>query len=135
MLFLISQFRVYLIGHYKNIFVYTNFCNFLQILFFQNRACRVIRERQHQDLCLVRDRVKQLLRDQPEFIFLFQVNDNRYTSSQPHTGFIGNITGLGNQYFLTGIQHHTHPDIDGFGTAHRDQYLFIVIILQPLAPL
>ena len=135
MFLLVSQLRVDLVGHDKNILLHTDLRDLTQILLLQDGSRRIVRKRQYQNLCFLRDRVEQFLRRQAELVFLFQIDDHRHAARQNHTGLIGHIAGLGNQHFLPRVQHHTHADVDRLRTAHCDQDLLHRIILQILTSL
>ena len=110
----ISQFTVNFITDNENIMFDTELCNRLQIFFRHNGACRIVRERQYQNLCLWCNRSFQFFCCQFKFIFFLKINNHRHTIRQYNARLIRNITWLRNNDLFTGIEHGTHGNIDGF---------------------
>ena len=114
----ISQFTVNFITDNENIMFDTELCNRLQIFFRHNGACRIVRERQYQNLCLWCNRSFQFFCCQFKFIFFLKINNHRHTIRQHNARLIRNITWLRNNDLFTGIEHGAHGNINGFRTAH-----------------
>ena len=57
---------------------------------------------------------------------------DRCSPCQHRTGFIGDITGLGNQHLVSGIAHGPEPHINGFRSPHGNQYFLDGMVCNAL---
>ena len=128
MLRLVGQCAVNLIGEDIQIMVHAEFCDRLEILARHDRSCRIVRERQNQDLRLRRVSGLEFLECQLELIFFLHLDNHRHAACQNRTRFIGNVARLRNDDLISRIEHRTQRDIDRLGAADRNHDLLVRIV-------
>ena len=77
----ICKLGINLIGDHINVLLLADLRNWLQILLRHDCTGRIAWECKDQNLRLIRDRCKQLLRCQTELILIFQFNRNRNSTN------------------------------------------------------
>ena len=130
MLIAVSQFGINLIGDHEQVMLFDQGRDGLEILTCHDGTCRVIRERQDQNLGLFCNGFFQFRCRQAELIFSLQFNDHRFRTCQDCAGLIGYIGRLRDQHLFPfpGIDHGTQCQVDGFGTTHCYQHFFLRLI-------
>ena len=130
----ISQFTVNFITDNENIMFDTELCNRLQIFFRHNGACRIVRERQYQNLCLWCNRSFQFFCCQFKFIFFLKRNDHRNSVCHNRTRQIRHITRLRNEHFISGVEHTAKSDIYCLASAYSDKcFMYCIVFYMDLS--
>ena len=129
----IGQFGVDFIRDHVQVMFQTDLCHLLEILPAHDGAGRIVREREDQNLGLIRDMFLHLCCGKAEFILLLQGDRYRNAVCQSRTGDIGDIARLRDQHFIARIEHGPEGQIDRLRSPHRDKALAGRIIddIQP----
>ena len=131
----VGQLRVDLVREHVEIMLDDDGNELFQVFLLHDRAGRVVREGEHEDLALVGDRRFELLRLQAEFVLRLQVDDDRDRVREDRARLIGDVARLGNDDFVALVDHRAEHEVDGLGAADGDQDFFPGIISDALRAL
>ena len=134
-LLLVAELSVDLVRQDENVLLLHDLRDFPKVLLLHDGTGGVVGEGQHQKLRPVGELLQQLLRGQPEFVLLLQLDDDRHTARHPGTGHIGHIARLRNQHLITRIQHDPHGHVNGLGAADGHHGFLHGIIVHAVLPL
>ena len=127
----IGQFGVDLVRYDDDIVMFPQYsCNRFQMFPAHDASGRVIRERQNQHLGFRGDCRFQFLSRQPEIVFLFQRNRNRYAIGQRDYRRISNIARFGNQYLVSSLDKGTCCKVNSLTSADCDHDLMGRVVFQ-----
>ena len=128
MLHSVGQLTVYFVGENDNVLLHADFGYLLKVRLSHDGSGRIVRERKHQKLGLVRNRGTKVLSCQTEFVLFLQADGNRNALRQNDTRLIGNVAGLRNDDLVARADHGTDGQVDCLAAADRyDGFLHRVI--------
>ena len=130
----IGQLSVDLVRKHIQIMLYAQLRDGPQVFPCHDGSCGIVGEGQDQDLGSVRDLLFQILRLEAELVLFLQFHHHGLSAGQTGAGIVGNIAGSGNQDLVSGIDHGPEHKVDGFGSAHGDKDLAVIVVAQVLGP-
>ena len=93
-------------------------------------AIRIVRERQYQRLCPVRDLLTECVRTQLELVLLR--HNDRHGSAAAYRDYrrIAHETRLRNENLVAGLYHRAHGKVESLGAAHSHDNLAVRVVFR-----
>ena len=89
-----------------------------QLVSGENRARGIVRIRQDEHLGAGRDAVQKLLGGQLKIVFCLGFNNDGLATAQSGNGLVANVTGLGDDNFITGGSNGADAGVNGLRAAN-----------------
>ena len=129
MLARIGKLGIYLVGYDDDICLFQNVRYALEILTAHYRTCRIVRERQDKQLCLVCYLFTQLVCCQTELVFSFCLDADSNAAAKLDDRAVAYKARLNYEHFVARLDHAPYAKVDALRAADRhDDLVFGVIV-------
>ena len=116
----VGKMSIKLVADDNQVMLYSPVADSLNLLLAHNSAGRVIGIAKHNSLSLGRNSLFQIFDSRHKAVFLISFYGNRLAACQNNAGLVGNVAGLGQNNFVTGMHNGSNSGVQCF--ADTDGY-------------